>query len=179
MQSKQDLRTILHRIADEAQGPVLDVFGPTIEFITQPSRDDDTALCVLRGVVPAGVTVPMHSHDDAEDFYILAGTQEVLTQHPHGLEWAHAHAGDYVRVPPGTMHAHRNVSAQPAVDLIITTAKLGRFFEEIGRPVNGAPEPPSPERLARFIEAAIRYGYTLGTPEQNAAVGIDLPKFSG
>jgi len=37
-------------------------------------------------------------------------------------------------------NALRNVSAQPAVDLI-TTAKLGRFFEEIGRPVNGAPEP--------------------------------------
>ena len=71
MQPQRDLRTILYHIADEAQGPALDVLGPTIEFITQPSRDDDTALCVLRGVVPAGVTVPMHSHDDAEDFYIL------------------------------------------------------------------------------------------------------------
>lgn len=48
----------------------------------------------------------MHSHDGADDFYIVAGTQEVLTQHPHGLEWQYAHAGDHVRVPPGTMHAH-------------------------------------------------------------------------
>ena len=108
MQSQQDLRTILYRIAEESLGPAVDVLGPTIEFITPPSRDDDSALCVLRGVVPPGVTVPMHSHEDAEDFYILAGTQEVLTQHPEGLEWAHARAGDYVRVPPGTMHAHRN-----------------------------------------------------------------------
>jgi hypothetical protein len=119
----------------------------------------------------------MHSHEDAEDFYILAGAKEVLTQHPGGLEWAHVRAGDYVRVPPGTMHAHRNLSAQPAVDLIITTARLGRFFQEIGEPVTG--QPPSPERVARFIETAIRYGYTLGTPEQNAAVGIELPKFLG
>jgi quercetin dioxygenase-like cupin family protein len=176
MESRQDLATIFYRIPDEAVGPPLDVFGPTIEFLSRPSGDD-SALCVMRGVVPAGVTVPMHSHEDAEDFYILAGTQEVLTQHPEGLEWAHAHAGDYVRVPTGTMHAHRNVSGQPAVDLIITTAKLGRFFEEIGRPVNGAP--PAPQDLAAFVETAIRYGYTLATPEQNAAVGIELPKMPG
>jgi quercetin dioxygenase-like cupin family protein len=177
MQSQQDPRTILYRIAEEFQGPAVDVLGPTIEFITQPARDDDSALCVLRGVVPPGVTVPMHSHEDAEDFYILAGTQEVLTQHPEGLEWAHARAGDYVRVPAGTMHAHRNVSAHAAVDLIITTARLGRFFQEIGEPVPG--QPPSPERVAKFVETAIRYGYTLGTPEQNSAVGIELPKFLG
>jgi quercetin dioxygenase-like cupin family protein len=177
MQSQQDPRTILYRIAEEFQGPAVDVLGPTIEFITQPARDDDSALCVLRGVVPPGVTVPMHSHEDAEDFYILAGTQEVLTQHPEGPEWAHARAGDYVRVPAGTMHAHRNVSAHAAVDLIITTARLGRFFQEIGEPVTG--QPPSPERVAKFVETAIRYGYTLGTPEQNSAVGIELPKFLG
>ena len=175
MQSQADLRTILYRIAEESQGPAVDVLGPTIEFITEPSRDDDSALCVLRGVVPPGVIVPLHSHEDAEDFYILAGTQEVLTRHPEGLEWTDAHAGDYVRVPPGTMHAHRNVSALPAVDLIITTAKLGRFFREVGVPATG--QPPSPERVAKFIETAIRYGYTLGTPEENAAVGIELPKF--
>jgi quercetin dioxygenase-like cupin family protein len=177
MPSQHDLRTILYRIPSEAVGPALDVLGPTIEFLTQPSQDDDNALCVMRGVVPAGVAVPMHSHPDAEDFLILAGTQEVLTQHPEGLVWAHAHAGDYVRVPPGTMHAHRNVSTEPAVDLIITTARLGRFFQEVGRPAAGAPF--GPERLAQFAETAIRYGYTLGTPEQNAAVGIDLPEFSG
>jgi quercetin dioxygenase-like cupin family protein len=176
MQSEQDTATILYRIPSEATGPAVDVLGPTIEFLTLPVGKDHE-LCVLRGVVPAGVTVPMHSHDDAEDFYILAGAQEVLTQHPDGLEWAHARAGDYVRVPPGTMHAHRNVSGQPAVDLIITTMKMGRFFAEIGRPVTG--EPPAPADVARFVETAIRYGYTLGTPEENAAVGIELPKFSG
>jgi quercetin dioxygenase-like cupin family protein len=173
----QDLPTILYRIGQEACGPALDVLGPTIEILSRPSLEDD-ALCVLRGVIPPGVTVPLHRHDDAEDFYIVAGTQEVLTQRMAGLEWAEAHAGDYVRVPPGTMHAHRNVSAQPAVDLIITTARLGRFFEEIGRPVTGVPQPPSPQDVERFVATAIRYGYVLGTPEENAAVGIELPKFT-
>ena len=175
MQTEQNLANIFQRIADTPVGPALDVFGPTIEFLTQPTGKDEQP-CVLRGVVPAGITVPMHSHDDAEDFYIVAGTQEVLTQHPHGLEWQHARAGDYVRVPPGTMHAHRNVSSQPAVDLIVTTMKLGRFFAEIGRAGTG--EPPTPADIARFVEIAIKYGYTLATPEENTAVGIQVPKFS-
>jgi hypothetical protein len=86
------------------------------------------------------------------------------------------HAGDHVHVAPGTMHAHRNLSTQPVVDLIITTSKLSRFFREIGRPATAAP--PEPERATQLVEAAIRAGYTLGTPEQNAAAGITLPKFS-
>jgi oxalate decarboxylase/phosphoglucose isomerase-like protein (cupin superfamily) len=71
-------------------------------------------------VLPPGVTVPLHSHDDAEDFFVLVGTQQVLIQGAHGLRWADAHAGDYVHVPGGTLHAHRNVSGEPVVDLVIT-----------------------------------------------------------
>jgi hypothetical protein len=70
--SGHDARTILHRISDEANGPVIAALGPTVEILSRPAGDYGS-LCVMRGVIPAGVTVPMHSHDDAEDFYILAG----------------------------------------------------------------------------------------------------------
>ena len=43
------------------------------------------------------------------------------------------------------------VSNEPAVDLIVTTARLGRFFEEIGRPVTDSPQPPTPDELAYFL----------------------------
>jgi uncharacterized RmlC-like cupin family protein len=79
-------------------------------------------------------------------------------------------AGDYVHIPAGTPHAHRNVSAEPAVELVITTARLGRFFQEVARP--GVTHPPTPAELAEFIAVATRYGYDLGTREQNAAIGI-------
>jgi quercetin dioxygenase-like cupin family protein len=177
MTSQADSRTILYRVAQQSYGPVLDALGPTVEILNQPSLADDS-LCVIRGVIPAGVIVPLHSHDDAEDFFIIDGTQQVLTESAAGLQWADARAGDYVRVPPGTMHAHRNVSGQPAVDLIITTAKMGRFFTEAGRPTDGTPQPPSPEDVERFVATALKYGYVMGTPEQNAAVGIELPKFA-
>ena len=43
------------------------------------------------------------------------------------------------------------MSNEPAVDLIVTTARLGRFFEEIGRPVTDSPQPPTPDELAYFL----------------------------
>jgi quercetin dioxygenase-like cupin family protein len=154
-------------------GEALEVFGPVVEFLTPP---DDDQFCVMRAVIPPGVVVPLHSHSDFEDFYILAGSHQVLAQGGGGLQWRDAVAGDYVRVPGDAPHAHRNVSAEPAVDLIMTTARMGRFFREVGRPV-GAP-PPTAREVACFVEAAGRYGYRLATPDENAAVGITLPVFS-
>jgi hypothetical protein len=34
--------------------------------------------------------------------------------------------------------------------------------------------PPTPAELAESVAVATRYGYDLGTPEQNAAIGITL-----
>jgi len=172
MEPQQHVGNVVHRIAEGTPADALDVFGPTVEFLRRPG-DADADFCVMRGVVPPGVTVPLHSHDDAEDFYIVDGTQQVLIHGNHGLEWRDAHAGDYVRVPGGTPHAHRNISDKPAIDLIVTTARLGRFFLEVGRPVTGSPQLPTPDEIAHFVAVAAHYGYTLGTPEDNAAVGME------
>ena len=177
MQSTTGNASIVRRVADGTPGQALDMLGPTVEFVTEP--DAEGGFCVLRGVLPPGMTVPMHSHDDAEDFLVLTGTHQVLLQGPDGLEWADAHAGDYVHIPAGAPHAHRNTSPDPAVDLMITTARLGQFFTDAGRPVTGPPQPPSPADVARFTALAARYGHTLGSPEENAAVGIEMPKFAG
>jgi quercetin dioxygenase-like cupin family protein len=176
MSSLQDQGNIFRNIVEEADRPTFDVLGPTIEFLTSPEEAGD-GLCVMRGVVAPGVVVPLHSHDDAEAFLILAGIQQVLTQGAAGLEWNDARAGDYINVPRGTPHAHRNVSREPAVDLVVTTSRLGRFFQEVGKRVTGPPQPPTPDDVARLIATSAKYGYTLGTPEENRAVGIDLPKF--
>jgi quercetin dioxygenase-like cupin family protein len=163
--------TVLRRIADGTSYTAVDVFGPTVEFVSGPD-DPGADFWVMRGVVPPGVTVPLHSHDDAEDFFILSGSQQVLTQSDQGLQWRDVNAGDYVHIPTGVPHAHRNVSDEPAVELVITSARLGRFFQEIARP--GATRPPTPVELSEFVAVAAKYGYALGTPEQNAAVGIAL-----
>jgi quercetin dioxygenase-like cupin family protein len=171
---KSDFSTVFHRLAGMPPTPSFEVFGGIVEFL---SWSDE--FCVLRGTVPPGSVVPLHRHPDAEDFLILSGTHQVLVQGDNGLEWRDAHAGDYVRVPGDAPHAHRNVTDRPAVDLIVTTARLGRFFQEVGRPMTEGLAAPTPEEVANFIAVSERYGYVLGTPEENAAVGITMPVFSG
>jgi quercetin dioxygenase-like cupin family protein len=171
MVSTHDNSEFFYHLANRTPGQSFDVFGPTVEFLTWSDE-----FCVMRGVVPPGVTVPLHRHADAEDFYIISGTQQVLVTGENGPEWHDAHAGDYVRIPGHTLHAHRNVSNEPAVELIITTARLGRFFQEIGRPVTDSLAPPTPAEFAHFIDVAVSYGYVLGSPEDNAAVGINVPQ---
>ena len=124
MPPRQLHSNVLREIAEGTPYATLDVFGPTLEFVSGP--DDPAAdFWVMRGVLPPGVAVPLHSHDDAEDFFILAGTQQVLTMGDQGLQWTDVNAGDYVHIPAGVPHAHRNVSDDPAVELVVTTARLG------------------------------------------------------
>ena len=164
MQSDHNPSKVLRSIVDETPYTAMDVFGHTIELISDPD-DPGADFCVMRAVMPPGAVVPLHSHDHHEDILILAGTEQVFVEDAHGLQWREVQAGDYVHIPAGIMHAHRTISDEPAVDLVISTAKLGRFFRELARPDVGPRE---------RIALSTKYGYILGTPEQNAAVGIEL-----
>jgi quercetin dioxygenase-like cupin family protein len=155
-------------------GLVLELFGPTVEYLTSP-EDEHNDFCVLKGVIPPGVSVPLHSHADTEDFLVISGSVEGLRHDTQGYKWIGAKAGDYIHIPGNAPHAWRNVSVEPAVMLMITTKRMGRFFQETGRPTTGAPQPPpTPEDLARFTAVSARYGYWNATPEENAAVGIQM-----
>ena len=58
---------------------VLDVLGPTIEFMVLPSESEDR-YCVLKGTIPPGVSVPLHSHPDDESFFLFSGSVQALVQ---------------------------------------------------------------------------------------------------
>jgi quercetin dioxygenase-like cupin family protein len=174
MQSHHDSR-ILHHIAAGSGTPILDVAGLTVEFLTGP-QDAPRDFCVMRGVIPPGAVVPIHSHDSTEAFLVISGTKQALVPGEDGLEWKDVHEGDYVQIASGEAHALRNVSREPVIELIITNPRLGEWFSEAGRPVTGEPGPPTPEDLARLIAVSGKYGYRLGTPDENRAVGIELPR---
>jgi len=156
----------------------MDVMGPTVEFLTSPQAAHGE-FCVMRGVIPPGVTVPLHSHDDTEVFFVLSGTKQVLTLGDGPAKWVTVRAGDYVHVPRGTRHAHRNLSDEPLIELVVTTARLGTWFERVGTPSTGVPRPPTTDDLEHFLAVSAQYGYWLGTPEENAAVGLHLPETHG
>ena len=158
----------------ERQEDVLDVLGPTIQHLTKPSKSDDD-FCVLKGILRTGVMVPLHNHPDRETFYILAGELEILKWAESGPHWHRLTAGDVLDMPSGTKHALRNSAADDAVVLIVTTMKHGQFFRDAGRPAATTPPgPPSAADLQRFVQRAHDYGYWLGSPEDNAAVGLHL-----
>jgi quercetin dioxygenase-like cupin family protein len=160
-----------------ARGARLDVLGPTVEFLTSP-QEVGTDFCLLRGVIPPGVSVPLHSHPDTEDFIVISGEVQALNQGTTGYEWIEVKAGDHVHVPGNARHAWRNTSGAPFVTYIITTPKLGKFFQEVGRPIGNTDQPVPAEDIADFLarygSAAGKYGYWNATPEENSAVGIYL-----
>jgi quercetin dioxygenase-like cupin family protein len=156
---------------DAKVGERVDLFGPSVEFLT-PTSDAKGAFCVLRGVIPPGVSVPLHSHADIEDFYVISGEALALRQGARGYESTAHKTGDYVRVPCGVRHGWRNVSSEPFVSLIITTPTLGQFFLEAGRPIEQASQPPTSEDFARLANTSAKYGYWNAGSEENAAVGI-------
>jgi quercetin dioxygenase-like cupin family protein len=156
---------------------VLDVFGPTVEFLTSPS-EAEAVYCVMRGTIPPGVSVPLHSHPDVESFFLLSGAVQVLAQRGDICAWLDMQPGNFIHIPSGAKHAFRNISSAPAVMLITTTPQLGRFFQEIGRPITPgvSPPPPTPEELEHFMRLAAHYHHWFGSPADNAAVGIASAK---
>src|SRR5436190_871280 len=120
-----------HRV-DPQTTETVDVMGPLVEFLAAPAAGD--APCTMRGTIPPGVIVPLHSHADPETYVVLAGETEALAESAGGLAWQRLRPGDVYQVPGGAKHAFRNRSAQPAVMIIVSTATIGRFFREVGTP---------------------------------------------
>lgn len=151
------------------------VLGPVVEFLTSPN-EANAGYCIMRGTIPAGLFVPLHSHPDAESMLVLSGVVEALAPENEVLQWRLMNQGDFLHLPAHAKHAWRNGSNAPVIQLIITTARLGGFFREVGK--RGVPAglegPPEPQELARFVEVARRYHHWLGSEAENAAVGIRL-----
>ena len=118
-----------HRIDPDSLDGVT-VLGPSLRYVTEP-RDGEP--CVLLGTIPPGIQVPLHSHADVETFSVVAGDLDALTVRGDDFEWIALRPGDIWHVPGDAPHAFRNGAAEPAVTLITTTARLGRFFREVGR----------------------------------------------
>ncbi|WP_219836174.1 cupin domain-containing protein [Paenibacillus sp. R14(2021)] len=148
---------------------VLDVLGPHLQHLTELSDNQD--YCLMKGELSPGVFVPVHSHEDRETFVVISGEIEAWID---GV-WSVYRAGDALDIVSNRKHAWRNVSNEPVTLLIASTVKMGQFFKEIGRPVASVPPgQPEQEALMHFVQTAISRGFWLGTPEENAAIGLSL-----
>jgi quercetin dioxygenase-like cupin family protein len=177
MSASASLRAGAH-LVDLGKAETVEIMGPLVQFLTAPANDDG-APCTMRGTIPPGVVVPLHSHADPETYLVVSGEAEALVEKANGLEWIRLGPGDVFDVPGDAKHAFRNPTRHPAVMIIVSTAKIGRFFQEIGTPfVPGARSagPPSDATIRHFLQTAERYGYWNATPAENAQAGIAMPE---
>jgi quercetin dioxygenase-like cupin family protein len=164
---------IARRVAANAL-ETINVIGPSIEFLT-PLEERDDAPCLMRGTIPPGVAVPLHSHADSETFLQVSGEVEALVEAEGGFDWVRIRIGDVFYAPGGAKHAFRNQGQELAVMILVSTCRMGRFFREISVPAAFATGAPSGETIRHFLQTSARYGYWNATPEENARVGISLP----
>lgn len=147
-----------HLVRDD-DAEVLDVVGGRLELLTPPAATGDLP-CILRGTIPPGGVVPLHSHPDPETFIGVSGVLEGLTG--PGVVWSPIAPGDLFHVPGGVAHALRNRGDEPATSLAVTTSTLARFFREVAG-------------MNDLRGAAERYGHWLASPSENAEIGLVLP----
>jgi quercetin dioxygenase-like cupin family protein len=141
------------------------VHRPQNMYLTELTGGDDD-FCAILCTFPAGGYVPIHSHADREIFYIISGEIEGLNVN----RWQTLRAGDVFDVRDGLKHAWRNFSDTDAVMFCVTTNRIGRFLQEISRPAADAES-----AVQRFVRLCHEHGYWLGSPDDNAAVGLSVP----
>ena len=149
--------------------------GTLFEFLVSPN-EAEAEICLIRGTMPPGAVVPLHSHADVELFYILEGSVEAFQASDGARRWTTVDAGHTVTIPGNTKHALRNTSALPATIVVVTTSKLYEFFREVSKRFDPSqsPAPPTSDELKEFLKTVERYGYWMGSPEENAAIGLSM-----
>ncbi|SEG69211.1 Cupin domain-containing protein [Bryocella elongata] len=160
------------RIHDE---PTFAVVGTLLQFISTPEQSRAN-LSVMRGWVPAKTVIPLHSHADPEVFYVTEGSMEVFQDDARSAKWQVATAGDVVTIAGGVKHALRNSGSLDVATVLVSQEQLYRFFRELAEPLDpgGSPPAPTPEVMQKLFDVASRYHYWIGSPSDNAAIGIIL-----
>ena len=109
------------------------VLGVLLQFLSTPEQINDQ-IGVMRGTVPSGVVIPLHSHPDPEIFYVLNGSLEVFQAEGPSAGWQTVNAAEVVSIPGNVRHAVRNTSPNPMTSIIVTKQELYSFFRELARP---------------------------------------------
>jgi len=122
--------------------------------------------------------VPLHSHGDPETFIVVSGELDAFASSASGTRWTRLVGGDIFHIPGNVRHAWCNRSSEPGIALVVTTAKLGRFFREVCTPTAREGQPlsaPTREQIQHFLTTSQKYGYWNATPEENAEIGLSVP----
>ncbi|TBX65161.1 cupin domain-containing protein [Flavobacterium silvisoli] len=120
---------------------------------------------IMIGETPAKVQGPpphLH-HSYHESFYLLEGEMEFLV----AGELVQAKAGDFVNLPPNTLHSFNNTTEKACKWINIHSPKgFSAFFETLGVPENESDaqeKSVSPEIIQQVIATAADYDMFIAT----------------
>ena len=175
MSSTTKVRGVVNKVLSAADQPAFSVVGTVLQFLSTPEQNRAN-LSVMLGGIPARAVVPLHSHADPEIFYLLQGSLEVFQDDGTYSAWQIAKPGDVMAIAGGVKHALRNPEEIPVSAILVTQEQLCRFFLELGERLEPGASAllPSPEVMQQFFQVAARYGYWIGSPSENAAIGINI-----
>jgi quercetin dioxygenase-like cupin family protein len=131
-----------------------------------PSQHTGGAYALFEVTTQPGGGPPAHVHHrEDESFYVLEGQFEFLS----GEETLRVGAGSLIYIPKGTLHTHKNVGE--GIGSILVSQSPGglyeRFFEEVGKPVDGEAGPLAFEdqpEVGGIVEIAAKYGIEIPPP---------------
>src|ERR1700751_3317030 len=118
------------------------VLGVLLQFLSTPEQINDQ-ISVMRGTVPSGAVIPLHSHADPEIFYVLNGSLEVFQAEGPSAGWRTVNAGEVVSIPGNVRHALRNTSHSPITSIIVSKQELYSLFRELARPFDPVQASPT------------------------------------
>ncbi len=149
-----------------------DVFGVSMQLLAELGADDDD-VSLMRGQIPPGGVVMLHSHADPELFYVVTGAVDVSLGPVGAASWRTIESGRCLAIQGATPHALRN-RGDISVDIVlVSTRRMACFLREVGRPpAEVPPGPPSEARLLAFAVAAQTRQYWLADRSENEAIGI-------
>jgi hypothetical protein len=106
----------------------------------------------------------------------MEGTLDVFQDEGKSPEWQTATVGDVVTVAGGVKHALRNPGSTLVMTILISDEQLYRFLRELAEPLDPASGPRSltPAVMQKLFEVSARYKYWIGSPAENASIGIRL-----
>jgi quercetin dioxygenase-like cupin family protein len=139
---------------------------PGNQYLTEVTEGDGD-YCVMLCTFPSDVIVPMHSHADRETFYVLSFNPEFYW----GDHWETLNPGDVVDAQDGMRHAWRNPSPAAASMLCVTTMQMARFLRDVSADDRSGDPLARGQRFLRLVQ---QHGYWLASPQENAAIGLDV-----
>jgi quercetin dioxygenase-like cupin family protein len=153
-------------VFDRLRPQMQDVLGPLVAFGTPSAHESDFS--VLQALLPAGTSVPLHSHADREFIVVVEGSLSIWV----GGFWRNVQAGGSVDIRPDERHSLLNNSGSEVAVILVTTPVMRKFMESVGIPAVNSKGPPTSARIEQFVEQARAHGYWLGSPEEQAALGL-------